>query len=106
MEIYWCTAGCSARFVSECRERGGDTGRNIYLYLGIYTLGQKLKGLELILHRGLHVGGKSTIPPFLLSPIIHPSEPGREASLEKWMLLGKRMCESRGRDSRGCGIGQ
>lgn len=80
MEIYWCTAGCSARFVSECRERGGDTGRNIYLYLGIYTLGQKLKGLELILHRGLtscwREKHNSSISPFSHHPSLGAREGG------------------------------
>lgn len=105
MEVYWCTAGCSA-FFCEHRERGGDTGRNMYLYLGPeakrFEVGSSQRTYFML------EGRKSTIPPFILSPIIDPSEPRREASLEEQMLLllCKRMCESHGRDSRGYGIGQ
>lgn len=103
MEVYWCTAGCSA-FFHEYRERGGDTGRNMDLYLGPEARSFGVDSSQRTYF--MLEGRKSTIPPFPLSPIIDPSEPRREASLEEQMLLCKRMCESRGRDSKGYGIEQ
>lgn len=73
MEIYWCTAGCSACFVSECRERGGNTGRNIYPYLGPEA---KRFGVDSSQRTYFMLEGKAQFLYFPFLPSSSPRSPG------------------------------